>query len=87
MLDPQREYGTGWAQWNPQAVLDWLVAGFVLGRLEDVVPKTYVPILRLVSRTADNLRHVQALHETFPHVAATARQAVRLIYRDPVVWS
>ncbi len=23
----QREYGTGWAQWNPQALLDWLVCG------------------------------------------------------------
>jgi superfamily II RNA helicase len=38
----------------------------------------------LVSRTADNLRHVQALHETFPHIARTARQAARQIYRDPV---
>ena len=41
----------------------------------------------LVSRTADNLRHVQALYETFPRVAATARRAVELIYRDPVLWS
>jgi hypothetical protein len=49
MLDPRREYGTGWAQWNPQAVLDWLVCSFVMGRLEDVIPKTYVPILRLAS--------------------------------------
>ncbi|MBN1642126.1 MAG: DEAD/DEAH box helicase [Anaerolineae bacterium] len=40
----------------------------------------------LVSRTADNLRHVQALYETFPRVAAAARQAVLLIHRDPVIW-
>jgi superfamily II RNA helicase len=40
----------------------------------------------LVSRTADNLRHVQALQESFPRIAATAREAIRLIYRDPVVY-
>jgi len=52
MLDPRREYGSGWAQWNPQALFDWLVCAFVMGRLEDVIPKTYVPILRLASGDA-----------------------------------
>ena len=38
----------------------------------------------LVSRTADNLRHVLALRSAFPHIARTAGQAVDLIMRDPV---
>ena len=31
------------------------------------------------------LRHVQALYETFPRMATTARQAAQLVYRPPVV--
>jgi hypothetical protein len=53
MLDPRREYGTGWRQWNPQAWLDWAICSFVMGRLEDVIPKTYVPILQLASGDPD----------------------------------
>lgn len=49
MLDPREEYGSGWVQWNPQAWLDWATCAFVMGRLEDVIPKTYVPILQLTS--------------------------------------
>jgi superfamily II RNA helicase len=39
----------------------------------------------LVSRTADNLRHVRNLGDVFPGVAATAAQAIDLIVRDPVM--
>ncbi len=38
----------------------------------------------LVSRTADNLRHIQTLRETFPQIARTAGQAVDQIMREPV---
>jgi hypothetical protein len=38
----------------------------------------------LVSRTADNLRHIQTLGPDFPRVARTARQAIDLIMREPV---
>ena len=40
----------------------------------------------LVSRTADNLRHIRTLSEVFPKVAATAGKAVDLIMREPVSW-
>jgi superfamily II RNA helicase len=40
----------------------------------------------LVSRTADNLRHIQALHAPFPAVSRTAAQAVQMIMRDPVIY-
>ncbi len=39
----------------------------------------------LVLRTADNLRHMAALKEVFPTTAATAREAIDLILRDPVM--
>ncbi|MFL7809659.1 MAG: DEAD/DEAH box helicase [Anaerolineae bacterium] len=40
----------------------------------------------LISRTADNLRHIQALHAPFPIVSRTAASAVDLIMRDPVIY-
>ena len=38
----------------------------------------------LVSRTADNLRHIQALGDAFPRIARAAGQAIDLILREPV---
>jgi superfamily II RNA helicase len=38
----------------------------------------------LISRTADNLRHIQSLGDAFPRTARTARQAIDLILREPV---
>ncbi len=40
----------------------------------------------LVSRTADNLRHIQALHAPFPAVSRAAADAVGMIMRDPVIY-
>jgi superfamily II RNA helicase len=39
----------------------------------------------LAMRTADNLRHIANLKEVFPKAAATAKQAVELILRSPVM--
>ncbi|MDM8553900.1 DEAD/DEAH box helicase [Desulfococcaceae bacterium HSG7] len=39
----------------------------------------------LIFRSADNLRHIQALAHVFPEAAATAKQAVKLILKYPVV--
>jgi hypothetical protein len=67
VTDPHAEFGAGWQQWNHQAFLDWLIITFVMSRLEDVIPKTYVPILRLVSEDAAQVdeayRAVLALRE------------------------
>jgi superfamily II RNA helicase len=41
----------------------------------------------LISRTADNLRHIRTLGDVFPQVAATAGQAVELLIREPVAWT
>lgn len=40
---------------------------------------------RLISRTADNLRHLCGLGEVFPHISESAEKAIELIMRDPVV--
>lgn len=40
----------------------------------------------LVSRTADNLRHIQALRAPFPTVSRAAADAVGMIMRDPVIY-
>lgn len=42
------EFGTGLQCWNLQAWLDFIMAKILLGRVGDVIPKTYMPILRLV---------------------------------------
>lgn len=39
----------------------------------------------LVLRTADNLRHIAALHDHFPKAADSARQAIEAVLRDPVI--
>jgi superfamily II RNA helicase len=39
----------------------------------------------LILRTADNLKHIRCLHDTFPETAESAAIAVELILRDPVV--
>ncbi|WP_084156452.1 DEAD/DEAH box helicase [Desulforegula conservatrix] len=40
---------------------------------------------RLVSRTADNLRHLRGLGEVFPHISESAEKAIEMLMRDPVV--
>lgn len=44
-------------------------------------------VTMLVSRTADNLRHVETLYDTFPRTARAAGQAVQLIMRPPVTFA
>lgn len=40
---------------------------------------------RLISRTADNLRHLCGLGKVFPRISESADKAIELIMRDPVV--
>ena len=42
-------------------------------------------LAQLIYRTADNLRQLISLRETHPRLAATAREAVELLLRPPVV--
>ncbi|MBU0972517.1 MAG: DEAD/DEAH box helicase [Proteobacteria bacterium] len=40
---------------------------------------------RLILRTAENLRQIAKLDDTFPQIAQTAKQAIELILKEPVV--
>jgi len=40
---------------------------------------------RLILRTAENLRQITKLEETFPDIARTAREAIELILKEPIV--
>ena len=40
---------------------------------------------RLTMRTADNLRQISKLDETFPDISRTAKEAITLILKEPVV--
>jgi superfamily II RNA helicase len=42
-------------------------------------------LARLILRTGENLRQIAKLEETFPEIAKTARQAIDLILKEPVV--
>ena len=48
MAEGPDEFGTGWQRWNLQAWLDFAMVRILMGRVGDVIPKTYMPILRLV---------------------------------------
>lgn len=66
-----------------------LVRAWALGEpWENLVEKTdFAPgdFARLIMRTADNLRQIARLSDTFPVIAATARKAQQLILKEPVV--
>jgi hypothetical protein len=59
------EFGSGWQQWNLQAWFDYTMIKLMMSRISDVIPKTYVPILRLVAEDAgkvdDGYRQVVSL--------------------------
>jgi hypothetical protein len=39
----------------------------------------------IILRTADHLKQIEALSETHPRLASTAKEAVRLLLREPVL--
>ncbi|MBW2274671.1 MAG: hypothetical protein JRG96_15495, partial [Deltaproteobacteria bacterium] len=43
------DFGSGWQQWNFQAWFDFIIIKMMMSKVGDVIPKTYVPILRLVA--------------------------------------
>jgi hypothetical protein len=55
--------------------------------MQSMVPdiKAEGDLAMLVTRTADNLRHIRTLTSVFPHAARSAGQAVELIMREPVI--
>jgi superfamily II RNA helicase len=42
-------------------------------------------LARLILRTGDNLRQIAKLEETFPDIAKTAKEAMGLILKEPII--
>jgi hypothetical protein len=67
MTTADAEFGRGWKKWNPQAWVDFLTIKLMMSKVGDVIPKTYVPILRLLSDDAlkvdDGYRQVLSMRE------------------------
>ena len=55
---------------------------------EDLIAKSYFAegdFARLILRTGENLRQITKLEDTFPDIARTAKKAIELILKEPVV--
>ncbi|MCP5040456.1 MAG: hypothetical protein GY944_05455 [bacterium] len=67
MASSADEFGVGWQKWNPQAWVDFFTIKLMMKKVCDVIPKTYVPILRLVAEDAgkvdDGYQQVLSLRE------------------------
>jgi len=59
--------------------LEWEKALMIAGMTEG-------DLAMLVSRTADNLRHIASLTSVYPAIAGTSTQAISLILREPAIF-
>ncbi|MBW2385623.1 MAG: hypothetical protein JRG92_18480 [Deltaproteobacteria bacterium] len=73
------EYGKGFERWSLQAWLDYLMVKIMMGRVGDVIPKTYMPILRLVSEDVDKV------DDAYQQICAL-REPVRLLESPRDKW-
>ena len=73
------EFGSGWQRWNLQAWYDYAVVKLMMSKVGDVIPKTYVPILRLVSQESTRV------DEEYARVVAL-REPVRLLDAPREKW-
>jgi superfamily II RNA helicase len=71
--------------WPSAAVFVW-AAGMSWFDLLELIEVEEGDLAMLVLRTADHLRQVASLQETHPSLAETARQALPLILKEPVVF-
>jgi ATP-dependent RNA helicase HelY len=74
-------------QYWPAAALYLWAGGLPWESLLIRIPIDEGDLVSLIVRTVDHLRQVCDLRETHPRVAATARQSIRLIQREPAVYA
>jgi superfamily II RNA helicase len=70
---------------KPAATVWAWAAGHAWNKVIQTSQMTEGDLAMLVLRTADHLRHLAGLTQVFPRTAATARKAIELILRDPVM--
>ena len=71
--------------WAAATIHAW-AKGLEWERVLMIVDMTEGDLAMLVSRTADNLRHVASLSNVYPAVARTSGQAISLILREPAIF-
>ena len=71
--------------WAAATIHAW-AKGLEWERVLMIVDMTEGDLAMLVSRTADNLRHVASLTNVYPAVARTSTRAISLILREPAIF-
>ncbi len=71
--------------WAASTIYAW-ARGLEWENVLDIAGMSEGDLSMLVSRTADNLRHISNLTEVYSSVAKTAGQAIGLILKEPVVF-
>ncbi len=70
---------------SPAVMIHAWASGLSWEKVLTIVKMEEGDLSMLILRTADNLRHIRTLKNTFPEAAATAGTAIDLIMRYPVV--
>jgi ATP-dependent RNA helicase HelY len=71
--------------WAAATIHAW-AKGLEWERALDIANMTEGDLAMLVSRTADNLRHIASLTSVYPAIARASTQAISLILREPAVF-
>jgi len=70
--------------WTVVTVYHW-AQGLSWEQLREISGMDEGDLAMIILRTADHLRQIEALSQTHPQLAATAREALRLLLREPVL--
>ncbi|MBW2644839.1 MAG: hypothetical protein JRE23_01425 [Deltaproteobacteria bacterium] len=70
--------------WATAAIYSW-ASGMPWEKVSELFGVTDGDLAMLVFRTADNLRQIASLKNVYPEISRTAREAVDIILREPVM--
>jgi superfamily II RNA helicase len=70
--------------WAAGTIYSW-ASGMPWEKVLELFGVTDGDLAMLVLRTADNLRQIASLKEVYPKISRTAREAVDIIVREPVM--
>ena len=71
--------------WTAATIYAW-AKGLTWEKVLDIAGMNEGDLAMLISRTADNLRHIASLNNVYPAIARTSTQAISLILREPAVF-
>ena len=71
--------------WTAATIYAW-AKGVEWDRVLSIADMAEGDLAMLISRTADNLRHLASLDTVYPHIAKTSAQAIPMILREPAIF-